>query len=243
MLWLLSIVSRRDSLHLSAWRCLRQSRPFTPMARVMSASKGRRATLTVSSARLAASVPRKHSAPAWSSKPSAALSLAVRVTTSRLHALPSSPALAIPLKGSSREPVGLPAPQRRLADGRPDAGFIETNAFGESRQVKASNVPPENYVPQGGRGMDQPTPFGQKYSNPMQARNAIQKAGAAATHEAVQVGPKQIEVRAKQPEVAPAIQFAAGQQWTHAGRLYKVDKVQADGRAHVSTPSPMPSRT
>ncbi len=138
------------------------------------------------------------------------------------------------------EPVGLPAPQRRLADGRPDAGFIETNAFGESRQVKASNVPPENYVPQGGRGMDQPTPFGQKYSNPMQARNAIQKAGAAATHEAVQVGPKQFEVRAKQPEVAPAIQFAAGQQWTHAGRLYKV---QADGRAHVSTPSPMPSRT
>lgn len=91
--------------------------------------------------------------------------------------------------------------QALLSDGRPDAGFIETNAAGESRQAKTGNVPPKDYVPQGGHGMERQVLPGQKYSNPLQAKNAIQKAGAVTTHEAVQTGPKQFEVR---PIAAPA---------------------------------------
>lgn len=143
------------------------------------------------------------------------------------------------------EPRGLPAPQRLLADGRADAGFIETNAAGESRQAKAGNVPPRDYVPQGGRGMDQQTPVGKKYTGMPAARKALRESANPAAMEVVKVGKKLFEVRAKPVDggasksvTAPsAVQFAAGQRWQHQGRTYNVNKVQADGRASVSTPS------
>lgn len=143
------------------------------------------------------------------------------------------------------EPRGLPAAQRLLADGRADAGFIETNAAGESRQAKTGNVPPKDYVPQGGRGMDQQTPVGKKYTGMPAARKALRESANPAAMEVVKVGKKQFEVRAKPVDggasesvTAPsAVQFAAGQRWQHQGRTYNVNKVQADGRASVSTPS------
>lgn len=143
------------------------------------------------------------------------------------------------------EPRGLPAPQRLLADGRADAGFIETNAAGESRQAKAGNVPPRDYVPQGGRGMDQQTPVGKKYTGMPAARKALRESANPAAMEVVKVGKKLFEVRAKpvdggasEPVTAPStVQFAAGQRWQHQGRTYNVNKVQADGRASVTTPS------
>lgn len=99
----------------------------------------------------------------------------------------------------SSGPLGLPAPQRLLADGRPDAGFIETNAAGESRQAKTGNVPPKDYVPQGGRGMDQQAPVGKRFGNELAARNAVAKAAQPDTLEVVSVGPKEFEVRTKAP--------------------------------------------
>ena len=99
----------------------------------------------------------------------------------------------------SSGPLGLPAPQRLLADGRPDAGFIETNAAGESRQAKTGNVPPKDYVPQGGRGMDQQAPIGKRFGNELAARNAVAKAAQPDALEVVSVGPKEFEVRAKAP--------------------------------------------
>lgn len=90
------------------------------------------------------------------------------------------------------------AAQLLLPDGRQDV--ISVDASGNAQPSKLPTVAPRDYV-QGGRGMEQQVLPGQKYSNPIQAKNAIQKAGAVATHEAVQTGPKQFEVR---PIAAPA---------------------------------------
>lgn len=86
-------------------------------------------------------------------------------------------------------------PSRRAARfARQD--FIAVDAAGNAVPSKRASVPPVDYVP-GGRGMDQQTPVGKKYSNVLAAKNAIQKSGRASVLEAVQVGPKQFEVRAK----------------------------------------------
>lgn len=89
---------------------------------------------------------------------------------------------------------GLPAPRAGLPDLRRDT--ITVDQEGNATVGKAPSVPPADYVP-GGRGMDQQTPIGKKYTNPLAAKNAIQKAGKADVLEAVKVGPKQFEVRAK----------------------------------------------
>lgn len=89
----------------------------------------------------------------------------------------------------------LPAPRSGLPDLRQD--IVNVDSAGNAKAGKVASVPPADYVP-GGRGMDQQTPIGKKYSNPLAAKNAIQKAGKADVLEAVQVGPKQFEVRSKQ---------------------------------------------
>lgn len=78
---------------------------------------------------------------------------------------------------------------------------ISVDAEGNAVPGKIATPRPADYV-QGGRGMDQQAPAGKTYSNVLAAKNAIQRAGSADVLEAVQVGPKQFEVRAIAPPAA-----------------------------------------
>jgi hypothetical protein len=78
---------------------------------------------------------------------------------------------------------------------------INVDAEGNAVPGKIPTPRPADYV-QGGRGMDQQAPVGKTYSNVLAAKNAIQRAGSADVLEAVQVGPKQFEVRAIAPPAA-----------------------------------------
>jgi hypothetical protein len=78
---------------------------------------------------------------------------------------------------------------------------INVDAAGNAVPGKIPTPRPADYV-QGGRGMDQQAPVGKTYSNVLAAKNAIQRAGSADVLEAVQVGPKQFEVRAIAPPAA-----------------------------------------
>ncbi|WP_405118729.1 LPD38 domain-containing protein [Pseudomonas leptonychotis] len=91
-------------------------------------------------------------------------------------------------------------PERQgIPDLREDS--INVDADGNAVPGKIPTPRPADYV-QGGRGMDQQAPVGKTYSNVLAAKNAIQRAGSADVLEAVQVGPKQFEVRAIAPPAA-----------------------------------------
>ncbi|MBX9914098.1 MAG: hypothetical protein K2Y25_09375, partial [Pseudomonadaceae bacterium] len=142
----------------------------------------------------------------------------------------------------AQDPPGLPAPQRLLADGRQDSGVIETNTAGESRQAKTGNVPPADYVPQGGNGMEAQVPNGRTYKTQMAAKKAVFDAGIKSTHEVIETAPKQFEVRpiaapvAGQAEpatpaepVAQPTSYVAGQTFVKGDQSYTVQSVAADG--------------
>ncbi len=101
-----------------------------------------------------------------------------------------------PVQGSAEPRTFDAQPERQ---GIPDLreSSITVDAEGNAVPGRIPTPRPADYVP-GGRGMDQQTPIGKKYSNPLAAKNAIQKSGKADVLEAVQVGPKQFEVRSKQ---------------------------------------------
>ncbi|MGY8832607.1 MAG: hypothetical protein ACKVIS_24365, partial [Pseudomonadales bacterium] len=107
-----------------------------------------------------------------------------------------------PVQGSAEPRTFDAQPERQ---GIPDLreSSITVDAEGNAVPGRIPTPRPADYVP-GGRGMDQQTPIGKKYSNPLAAKNAIQKSGKADVLEAVQVGPKQFEVRAK-PKAAKRI--------------------------------------
>lgn len=98
----------------------------------------------------------------------------------------------------SAEPRTFDAQPER--QGIPDMreSSINVDAEGNAVPGKIPTPRPADYV-QGGRGMDQQAPVGKTYSNVLAAKNAIQRAGSADVLEAVQVGPKQFEVRAIAP--------------------------------------------
>lgn len=101
----------------------------------------------------------------------------------------------------SAEPRTFDAQPER--QGIPDMreSSINVDAEGNAVPGKIPTPRPADYV-QGGRGMDQQAPVGKTYSNVLAAKNAIQRAGSADVLEAVQVGPKQFEVRAIAPPAA-----------------------------------------
>jgi hypothetical protein len=132
-----------------------------------------------------------------------------------------------------------------LTDTRPQGtDSFTVDAAGNAVADKVNRAPTADYV-QGGRGMDQQTPVGKRYSNPIQAKNAISKAAQPKLLEVVKVADKHYEVKpTAAAEPAPSvtaqeapIQFAAGQKWRHGKDVYHVNKVLDDGRAQVSTPS------
>lgn len=139
--------------------------------------------------------------------------------------------------GELHDPQLLEGPRKSLADSR-ESG-IAVDAQGNAKETRLPNTPPADYV-QGGRDMDQQAFAGKQFSNPVQAKNAIQKAGAAATHEAVQVGPKQFEVRqiagpienqAVQPraaksETATTAIPKVGMSVRFGGETYPVDSIE-----------------
>ena len=86
--------------------------------------------------------------------------------------------------------------QAALPDLRQGAMIVDSE--GNAQPGKLPNTPPRSYV-QGGRGMDQQAPIGQRFSNPLAAKNAISKAPEPAALEVVEVGPKQFEVQVKAP--------------------------------------------
>lgn len=98
----------------------------------------------------------------------------------------------------SAEPRTFDAQPER--QGIPDMreSSINVDAEGNAVPGRIPTPRPADYV-QGGRGMDQQAPVGKTYSNVLAAKNAIQRAGSADVLEAVQVGPKQFEVRAIAP--------------------------------------------
>lgn len=115
----------------------------------------------------------------------------------------------------SAEPRTFDAQPER--QGIPDLreSSITVDAEGNAVPGKIPTPRPADYV-QGGRGMDQQAPVGKTYSNVLAAKNAIQRAGSAGVLEAVQVGPKQFEVRAIAPpaasQEAPVVEPAPVQQ-------------------------------
>ncbi|CAN7525419.1 hypothetical protein LJR071_003571 [Pseudomonas sp. LjRoot71] len=111
----------------------------------------------------------------------------------------------------SAEPRTFDAQPER--QGIPDLRESSINVDAEGNAVPGKIPTPRqaDYV-QGGRGMDQQAPVGKTYSNVLAAKNAIQRAGSTDVLEAVQVGPKQFEVRAIAPpaasQEAPAVEPA-----------------------------------
>jgi hypothetical protein len=105
------------------------------------------------------------------------------------------PATPEPVAQQEFEPRTFDAEPVRQAipDLREDV--INVDVEGNAAPGKVATPRPADYV-QGGRGMDQQAPVGKTFSNAFAAKNAIQRSGGVGTLEAVQVGPKQFEVRA-----------------------------------------------
>ncbi|WP_339731362.1 LPD5 domain-containing protein [uncultured Pseudomonas sp.] len=137
----------------------------------------------------------------------------------------------------SAEPRTFDAQPER--QGIPDLreSSINVDAEGNAVPGKIPTKRPADYV-QGGRGMDQQAPVGKTYSNVLAAKNAIQRAGSADVLEAVQVGPKQFEVRAIAPPAAsqdaPVVEPAPVQPAV-------ADAVNAAPVAQAATPTARPA--
>lgn len=163
----------------------------------------------------------------------------------------------VPVAGELMPAVQPDAPVRDSAEPRtfdaqperqgiPDLreSSINVDAEGNAVPGKIPTPRPADYV-QGGRGMDQQAPVGKTYSNVLAAKNAIQRAGSADVLEAVQVGPKQFEVRAIAPpaasQEAPGVEPAPVQQPVAEAVSNAPDVAPAAPAAPAATPATKPA--